>query len=199
MSLPGARYEATSRVCTVLFSVVTGFGLNHILQAKDEFGAARWLIFLITLFTVLRFLFGSANHLWLEYVANDVRTKVRVFLLWDFLWLMTFSVFVLGLCYATDARQFLKLIAVFGGVAAVGGLLGAGLARLSGRPSTGKWFGRWLVINILHGLFGWIAYIFYPGGDSPDLTRVLAPLAFGFLLLLLADLYIQLANVDLAG
>src|SRR5438477_2926999 len=126
MVLPGTRYETTIRVCTVLFSAVTGFGLNHILQTTGEFGDGRWLAFLITLFATLRFLFGSANHLWLEYVATDAMKNAKILILWDVFWLMTFSVLVLGLCYAHSTKQFLLLTAIFGGVAAAGGLVAAG-------------------------------------------------------------------------
>ena len=66
------RYEQSVRVATVFFSVVMGFGLKHILEPPTGHGinpeTDRWACFFIALLLFIRFLFGSANHLWDEYV-----------------------------------------------------------------------------------------------------------------------------------
>jgi hypothetical protein len=63
------RFETAVRSATQFFAALIGFTLSHLLDAKaDTRIGHRKLIFLfIAICLVLRFFFGSANHLWLEY------------------------------------------------------------------------------------------------------------------------------------
>jgi hypothetical protein len=149
--LPGARYEATTRICTVFFSAVTGLGLSHLLQtpSQDLIGVDTEPCFILALLLILRFLFGSANHLWLEYVVTKVDRTARNFLLGDIGGLVVFGFFALRMCYATTIPDFLRLNVYFG-IAAVAVDLLMQLARLlSGKSAAGRWVVFWVLINVV--------------------------------------------------
>jgi hypothetical protein len=70
------RYEPSIRAVTVFFAAVLGFGLKHLLdtdytQKTADIYTYKWLFFLVAVFIFLRFLTGSANHLWLEYQKSE--------------------------------------------------------------------------------------------------------------------------------
>jgi len=116
------RYEPSIRVVTVFFAAVLGFGLKHLLDTlkKDapEIYTYKWLFFLVAIFIFLRFLTGSANHLWLEYQKYkrvERRRELPKFLSWltpdvqvtfSLSWLTLFGLLGVYLCYAGTAREF---------------------------------------------------------------------------------------------
>src|SRR5438046_919236 len=103
------RYEQSVRVFTVFFSALMGFALKRILEnpAFSTLGNDRWACFLLALMLFLRFLFGSANHLWEEYVKTPPDGKARNFMLWDLFWLTGFGFLALQICYSNTVQQFL--------------------------------------------------------------------------------------------
>jgi hypothetical protein len=104
------RYEQSIRVVTAFFAAVIGFGLKHLLDATQggQISAHKWPFFLVTIFLFLRYLLGSANHLWAEYVTGTPEDKkwpnIRV--VKDFAFLVAFGVLAATMCYAPSALQF---------------------------------------------------------------------------------------------
>lgn len=152
------RYEQSVRVITAFFSVLLGLGLKNFLDPK-MFGPenARWPCFLMSVFLFLRFLLGSNNHMWVEYVRPDRQEgpdaeenishihHIQIF--FDFFFLVVFGLIGVSVCYSTTADQFLD-----GNLRLTGMALGwasfyrvLGLAR--GLPS-GKW-AYWFWVNLV--------------------------------------------------
>jgi hypothetical protein len=153
------RYEQSIRVITAFFAVLLGLGLKNLLDPK-AFGPenARWPCFLMSVFLFLRFLLGSNNHLWLEFIHPDNRkvhctkvdgTKVNGFkvcrfqILKDFFFLIIFGLLGMGICYSTTVDKFLD-----GNLWLTGIALGwVFINFLVGRGKRGKW-GFWLEVNL---------------------------------------------------
>src|SRR2546427_10582312 len=104
------RYEQTIRVVTVFFSALIGFGLKKLLDAgtEDLVGLNRWLCFILAVLLFLRFLLGSANHLSLEYTWQEHPGASPGPLTRDILFLITFGILALWICYSTSIREFLS-------------------------------------------------------------------------------------------
>jgi hypothetical protein len=66
---PNTRFETAVRSATQFFAALIGFTLSHLLDAKPDtqIGHRKLVFLFISICLVLRFFFGSANHLWLEY------------------------------------------------------------------------------------------------------------------------------------
>lgn len=155
-------YEQTIRVFTVFLSVVMGFGLKRILEGAFTWETAtlkyQWPAFLAALFVFLRFLFGSANHLQVEYGSLSENTAFRTkhwwLLAWDFMWLSVYGVAALAICYSDTIDSFLDANMRLGGIAATG----AGLdwvvryyAKVSTPPEHSvPWMLIWFAINLMY-------------------------------------------------
>ena len=72
MSDKPAVAGASVGVVTALFAALTGFGLQHLLARTDVDAFERPLSFLVAILLFLRFLTGSANHLWYEHVRESI-------------------------------------------------------------------------------------------------------------------------------
>ncbi len=200
------RYEQCVRAATVFFSMLMGFGLKRLADtAGAGFDLQDWACFAIALLLLLRFLFGSANHLWLHYVTVQPACRRQCpVLLWDFgllaalAWLGTF------MCYRGTAAGFLGACLVFTFIAA-----GISLADRRFRDSR---FGQrprglhtgWEVINLCHAAALTPALAFhdldrpaFPGTTWGELILI-ATVAV-CLLLLLWDLRNQLLAVNSPG
>ncbi|QJE98889.1 hypothetical protein [Luteolibacter luteus] len=102
-----ARYEQCVRVSSVFFSALMGFGLKKIADASWP-DSQKWACFAVAYFLFLRLLFGTANHMWLEYVADPPATrKMGGSLFWDIGGLVVSACAGLWMCYANDAGDFL--------------------------------------------------------------------------------------------
>ncbi len=60
------RYEQSIRTITAFFAVLLGFGIKKLLDSGVELGGDKWPCFILSVLLFLRYLLGSANHLWLE-------------------------------------------------------------------------------------------------------------------------------------
>lgn len=148
------RYEQSIRVITGFFAVLLGFGLKKLLDAPSFDPAnARWPCFLMSVFLFLRFLLGSNNHMWVEFVSDDrgptIGSKVsHKQVLNDFLFLVLFGLIGMGICYSTTLDEFLSLNLLFTGAAFVWAMVHAGISRRAGkkmRPPIGDWsYWRWV-------------------------------------------------------
>jgi hypothetical protein len=218
------RYEPSIRVLIVFFAAVLGFGLKNLLDtppAKNpvweiplykgvpwEIYTHKWLLFLVATFIFLRFLTGSANHLWLEFQKYEIdyrpqddgqkseidyRPQNDGLLLVGFFWVTLFGCLGAFLCYAGNPSQFFGRAVIL--LSAT--LLGSGsqwLWRARGRTSPiGQWGDWWTLVNGIQlvavvvlwctGVLGW------SWG-----TRLLF-LAFVSVVILIVDFYWQLMQV----
>ena len=178
------EYEPTARVCTVFFSVVLGFGLNHILHADKtlKIAADSGPCFVLAFLLFLRFLFGSANFLWSELIRPRAAPPSLRGIVWDTLCLVGFALIAVWICDSNDTPQFLLRNLIFGGVAVfisiVNVFVRGDLARDFALP--------WLVINLLQvAAVGALLKWGYP----------LACLMVIYLVFLLADVFFQLWGV----
>jgi hypothetical protein len=113
------RYEQSIRVITTFFAALLGLGLKNLLDPKAFNPAnARWPCFLMSVFLFLRFLLGSNNHLWFEFVRPDLDRSRRSDeppyvppprgrVINDFVFLIVFGLFGVAICYSTTLDEFL--------------------------------------------------------------------------------------------
>jgi hypothetical protein len=150
------RYEQSTRVITAFFSVLLGFGLKNLLDPKALDAAnARWPCFLMSVFLFLRFLLGSSNHMWLEFVHPD-DTKVdgtvtefnvsRFQILKDFFFLVIFGLVGMTICYSTTVEEFLNGNLRLTGIALVWVFINLVIGCFREMPP-GKW-SYWLWVNL---------------------------------------------------
>lgn len=199
--MPGMRYEATIRVVTAFFAALIGFGLKQLLDVRykpDMELAAYWLPCFITAVSLfLRFITGSANHLWLEYVKNDPSLKWSFSI--DILFLVILGIIAPLICYSDSLSQFLYLSALLSLAAFAWGLIAP---RVEKRKEEGDWR-NWLLIDILQGGYFVFAWLLGPVAVAWN------ALTYNFLIwlacvvsvtALLADFYlVQVTNLDEKG
>ena len=179
-------YDATIRVTTAFFAALAGIGLKHLLDAHEGDALAPYRVpcFLIAVTLFLRFLTGSANHLWLEHIRHDKRSPA-IFLA-DFLFLVFFGIVAAFICYAPDLNAFLELCRLLL-VASIAWAIAVKAPPIDPKMADrGAWWG-WSVINVAHILvFWWFGTALW--------------WIFGFsLFFLLCDLAIQLTNLEEHG
>jgi hypothetical protein len=154
------RYEQSIRVITTFFAALLGFGLKKLLDAEGfDPPNAQWPCFLMSVFLFLRFLLGTNNHMWVEFVCPDRGTEStfsadRKQVLNDFLFLVAFALIGIAICYSTTLDKFLKLNLLLTGlglgwviVYAVIGFVRSKLFRRPGRASKGDW-SHWGLVNL---------------------------------------------------
>lgn len=149
------RYEQSTRVITAFFSVLLGLGLKNFLD-PDMFGPenARWPCFLMSVFLFLRFLLGSNNHMWFEFVRPDrqegkdpeVNGSIvsRKQILRDFFFLLIFGLLGVSICYSTTVDEFLESNLRLTGIALAAGIFG--VIDCIKRRFSGKW-DHWRLVN----------------------------------------------------
>jgi len=177
---PHAQYDPTTRVCTVFFSALIGFGLNRLLQQQPPvpIAADRWPCFVLALLLFLRFLFGSANHLWFELVRPKAPAPNPTLILWDMVCLIAFGLLAIRICDSTSTTAFLWSNLIFGVTATM-----IAIINLIRADPTRFFAIAWLIINVLHtAAVGASLYWGFP----------LIYLIVVFFLLLLADTVFQL-------
>ncbi len=159
---PHKRYEQTVRAYTAFFSAFMGFGLKAVIDHK-EWGHERWVCFAITLPLFLRYLLGSSNQLWYEYVREDPSARLRSLILWDFCWLLTFGILGMVICYTNSVQGFLRGTAVFGLVATLGPLWDKWIKDRKGIQMNEFWF-EWFRINAIFTFVALVTAIVYRNG-----------------------------------
>jgi uncharacterized membrane protein len=139
------QHESTLRVCTVFFSALTGFALARFFRVDSILPeVSRWPCFAAALLLFLRFLFGSANHLWYELVrpAAEPRAK-RCELFWHLSCLIVIGVLAVYICDSDSVSKFLWRNLWFG----IAGVVFNGVTdRFTGR----KWVGEWAKVSGCH-------------------------------------------------
>lgn len=163
------RYEQSVRVITAFFSVLLGLGLKNLLDPKlFEPENARWPCFLMSVFLFLRFLLGSNNHMWFEFVRPDREegsnpkkngsSVSRGQILENFFFLLVFGLVGVSICFSTTVDEFLKSNLWLTGIALAAVVFyrvrdGAGKKRLPG-----KW-DYWLWVNLIQFVSTLLVYL----------------------------------------
>jgi len=150
------RYEQSIRVITTFFAALLGLGLKNLLDPKFGPENVRWLCFLMSVFLFLRFLLGSNNHLWFEFVKPDLkpdepRMAPRGRILNDFVFLIVFGLIGVAICYSSNVEEFLKRNLILTGVAFLWVIVYAVLGRSPKWQSEGDW-SHWRWVNIIQFL-----------------------------------------------
>jgi hypothetical protein len=148
------RYEPSINVFTVFFSALVGLGLQNLLtqQEPDSFGPDRWPCFILAVLIFLRFLTGSANHLWFEYVWKPPADGGRRLLFRDLFSLTAFGVLALRICYTKSVTEFLFWTVFLVAAAAIWGLLDLALQVFMVTTPASNWASVWLVINVVQAI-----------------------------------------------
>jgi hypothetical protein len=170
------RYEQCVRVFTVFFSALAGFGLKRLADSSERWPAwEAWGCFAAALFLLLRFLFGSANHLWLDFLGDPpVRKKksgknkdqeMPGAMVLDCLFLTVIGTSAVIMCYRPDVSSFLEWNCWLG-LTAAGVVLFDLLFRCFSKEKSGGLWVRWLVLNLLYAGIAYY-YIAYRYGKEP--------------------------------
>ncbi|MCW1923047.1 hypothetical protein OKA05_10825 [Luteolibacter arcticus] len=195
------RYEQCVRVFTVFFSALAGFGLKRLADSSERWPAwEAWGCFAAALFLLLRFLFGSANHLWLDFLgAPPVRkrkpgkSEMPGSMLLDCLFLTLIGTVAVIMCYRPDVRSFLMWNCVLGltaaGVVVSDLVFRCGFSKEKSRGFSAQWF----TLNLLYAGVACYIAIFY--GKEPGWCWPWA-LAFVSGLFFLGDLRVQALVLD---
>lgn len=137
--------EPGIRVITVFFAALVGFGLNRLADVTGSNGPDShpddFTCFVLAVLLFLRFLLGSANHLWHEHSrpqgkADTLRLGI------DLLFLIFYGLIAVYTCYAKTLEQFLWSSVVLLGVACVW----SGLEKACDSHEN-RWE-DWFIINI---------------------------------------------------
>ena len=188
------RYEQSTRVVTAFYAVLLGFGLKRLLDNPSLEGN-RWFYLILASLFFLRFLIGSANHLWFEYVSRDPVRINEKRLLFDVFFLIVFGVIGLVICYEADAKGFLQWNCWLGVVGTIGALVYWGRGRRDG--TSGDW-SFWVWINLAQTALAFLALIVHWSYAVPPklpwwpVDGSLALLSLAYLALLLTDVHKQL-------
>lgn len=138
--------EPSVRVALAFFAALVGFGLKNLLDDGDRL-PCKHLIFVSAVAMVLRFLWGSGNHFWLEYLSDEVPSVDRKRFATDLAFLVLFGVLAVFMCYASEGDWFLFLSACIPFAAMVWHLI---FTIASRSPPTHRRWDFWLRINFVH-------------------------------------------------
>lgn len=180
-------------VATVFFSTFMAIGLQKILEHLDE---QKWLCFLVAFTLFLRFLLGSANQLWDDYVRVSPSREARNCIPLDFVWLIAFGLVGLLMCYANSAEHFLIWCGVFGMLAIVAPIYDTWRRHRIGKRASDFFF-KWLIINFSFTVAVGLTYLWYTAGpergrNATGWSRSFSTLTLVSLALLIFDIYHQL-------
>jgi len=102
------RYESSIRIITAFFAALVGLAVRYVIDGNNPLSAdLRWPCFLLSVFLFLRFLLGSANHLWYEYTKNEPAQVCRYSVGKDFGFLISFGCMAVAITFAKTLKEFL--------------------------------------------------------------------------------------------
>lgn len=118
----------------------------------------------MSVFLFLRFLLGSNNHLWFEFVRPDLKPEEpcmapRGRILNDFVFLIVFGLIGVAICYSSNVDEFLKWNLFLTGVGFLWVIV-YGLGKSPKWQSKGNW-GHWRWVNVIQFL-SVLAVVFFP-------------------------------------
>src|SRR5438093_509310 len=111
-------YEQSIRIITAFFLVLVGLAVKYVIEPKKIPGPElRWAFFFLSIFLFMRYLLGSANHLWYEYIKDDPTQVDHRSLSKDFAFLILFGVMAVVITFSQTLEEFLGWNAVLVGIA----------------------------------------------------------------------------------
>lgn len=199
-------FGQTISIATTFFSLMVGVGLSRILEPEkfhETFPEDRWYCFVAALLLFLRFLFGSANHLWKEFGARDFDTGARNSIIWHLFCLILFGFIAIRICYTYDALDFLVWNIRFGLVAVAFAFFGL-IMKTDESVFGQNWSKGWFGINavqavVAYGILKWVECEKAGEGISSNFNLPLTCLVATFAILLFCDLGFQLRKVGEAA
>jgi hypothetical protein len=192
---PANFYSQTVNVITIFFSTFMAIGLQKILE--QHLDGQSWLCFVVAFTLFLRFLSGSANHLWFEHVIAIPNETTRRGLLWHSGWLTMFAFLGLQICYAPSIKQFLMWSGAFGLLTVVAPLIDTCREHKRGEKVSDLFY-KWLLLNVAFSAavgLAWLGYFEVKDTAFHGIRLPLAMLSFVCVILLLLDLHIQLKHL----
>lgn len=198
-------YEQIVKVYTAVFSVLVGISLKDLLTA-NQFGpdlTGPHLAFGATVFLVIRFLIGSANHLWIESLEHASRSKGGHSASWSFIShlvaLSFFGFLLIRICRSIEKKEILLWTAAFALLAALVAMLVVMTQRRE--PAFSLWR-KWFWIDLAQGLgFGALWYWFpeqpinIPMIPAPFSLVLVSMAAISFVGLVI-DLHFQIKRLE---
>ena len=153
--------EPSIRAATIFFAALVGFGLKHLLDVTQwrapEIYPHKLICFVLAVVLFLRFLLGSANHLWHEHSrpGREIRTGQLGF---DLAALSIFGIIAVCICYAETLAGFFWGSVLLIGTACAWSMVDVGLKQWCSRGH-GRWWQVWLPINVFQGaVLGLVAW-----------------------------------------
>ena len=150
-------FEPTIRAVTAFFAALIGFDLKHLLDLQPPHPLAPHTVpcFLIAIFLFLRFITGSANHLYVEHV----KAQTKSFLLFgiDIAFIVIFGIVASFISYARNLTWFFGLSAAFLFSAIIWGFVNNAISSRIHHPDRGNWR-AWRYINLVHGFIFGVAW-----------------------------------------
>lgn len=194
------RYDGIIRAVTAFFAALIGFGLKHLLDLETihPLFDYRRVCFVIAILLYLRFLTGSASHLWLEHVyAKGPSAGLFVT---DIVFLITFGIIASLMSYAEDIYWFLGYGTFLLSLAFLWGIVTAVLQQCMKITAKARWGCVWAPLNIIHGLvFGGALWYSFAHPDPSAIHQSLCLLATFSILAVIGDLRWQIYNLDTHG
>jgi len=143
-------FEQTVRALTAFFAALVGFGLKNILEHGIENKAFVILPFLIAVSMGLRFILGSTNQMYLDYVLP--KHPPIVGLLWETLSLVLFGGLCAMMCFADTLETFFAFVGGIPFVAIVWGLVAARVEQVRAGGEAKYVWSEWMVMDALQAL-----------------------------------------------
>lgn len=158
-------YEQSVRMVHWFFGALIALSLNHLFRdQRQSFGVDAWPALLLCTFLFLRYLIGSANHMWYEYAIKKSE-NLTARLLRDFIFVIVYAFLAVRITDAADIRQliFCQCVLLAVGVAWTATDKFLTFLRSSWKKQRRSLRGRWdfwLVINILQLLSALVVFLF---------------------------------------
>ena len=192
-----SRYAQSIIASRNFFAILIGLSLQHILDTErnldDPIYLNRWPLFLIGTLLFLRFLIGSANHLWKEYIRRPGTTSSQGRVLFDLGFLTLFGALGVVAFYQASVSSFL----IWVGVISVSALMW-GLIDQCCRPNSDWRFWLWINLAQSGAIILTLILTCYVRIDLPWLRwdLWLVTLAAALVIFLYWDVRKQLGNVS---
>lgn len=202
-------YEQSIRIVHWFFGALVALALTHLYRDRHlDPNADIWPAFILCTLFFIRYLVGSANHMWHEYVRPPGCGRAHVRLFKDFLFVVVFGFVAIQITDSRNVKALLGWCVVLLIIAVCWTIFGLlietcspGIRKKFG-PYVGNW-NFWFWINVLQLLLTFPIYLWWEKVDSwrlrwPDWSGALALLAVAYFLLLVWDVNWQFRVLEAA-
>lgn len=175
------------QVTHAFFMVLLAFGLQDMLESMEE---QREACFVLAVLQFLRYLYGTALHLWFEHEADGCKKNSIGVLAWRQAFVVMFGIAGVYVCQAESAVQFIPRLAVIPALSIVWGLIDKALAVRHADPQGAWCFG---LPNGLQFAGALVAGLLY---DGLEWTAELPFVGWSYVLVALAGIYAAALYLD---